>query len=248
MFKRLLIANRGEIACRIIRTAKKLGITCIAVYSEADLEAQHVKQADEAYCIGPAPSRDSYLNLEKLIHLAKQQHIDAIHPGYGFLAENADFAASCAKAGIIFVGPSAKAIELMGNKNQAKRLLAAAGIPLLPSYYGQAQDLVSLQAAAEKIAYPVLLKAAAGGGGKGMRVVRQSPEFPAQLAAAKREALASFGNDEILIERFLATPRHIEVQIFADHQGNIVHLWDRDCSIQRRYQKVIEEAPAPNIP
>ncbi len=248
MFKRLLIANRGEIACRIIRTAKKLGITCIAVYSEADVEAQHVKQADEAYCIGQAPSQDSYLNINKLIKLAKQQQVDAIHPGYGFLSENADFATACAKAGIIFVGPSAKAIELMGNKNQAKRLLAAANIPFLPSYYGQAQDQASLQKAAEQIAYPVLLKAAAGGGGKGMRVVRQASEFATQLAAAKREALNSFGNDEILIEKFLTTPRHIEVQIFADRQGNIVHLWDRDCSIQRRYQKVIEEAPAPNIP
>jgi 3-methylcrotonyl-CoA carboxylase alpha subunit len=247
MIRRLLIANRGEIACRIMRTAKKLGITCIAIYSEADNEAQHVKQADEAYYIGPAASRDSYLHIDNIIQLAKLQKIDAIHPGYGFLSENTVFAARCAEADILFVGPSAKAIELMGNKNQAKRLLASTGIPLLPSYYGEKQDLGTLQTAAEQIGFPVLLKAAAGGGGKGMRVVNNALELPAQLAAAKREALANFNNDEILIEKFLANPRHIEVQIFADHHGNTVHLFDRDCSIQRRYQKIIEEAPAPNI-
>lgn len=248
MFTRLLIANRGEIACRIIRTAKKLGMICIAIYSEADKNAQHVRQADEAYYIGPAPSRESYLNIAKIMELAKQAKIAAIHPGYGFLAENAAFAEACTQAEIIFIGPTAQAIQLMGHKAGAKRIMASAGIPLLPSYHEAAQDPATLQAAAERIGFPVLLKAAAGGGGKGMRVVESAEQFSAQLAAAKRESLASFGSDEIIIEKYLTKPRHIEVQIFADNQGNIVHLFDRDCSIQRRYQKVIEEAPAPNIP
>lgn len=248
MIKRLLIANRGEIACRIIRTAKKLGICCVAIYSEVDQAAQHVKQADEAYCVGPAPSRESYLNIDKIIQIAQQHQADAIHPGYGFLAENAEFAVRCTETGITFIGPPAEAIELMGNKNQAKRLLANADIPLLPSYYGQTQELSTLQTAANHIGYPLLLKAAAGGGGKGMRIVYHAHEFEEQLAAAKREALASFGCDEILLEKYLVKPRHIEVQIFADVHGNVVHLFDRDCSIQRRYQKIIEEAPAPNIP
>jgi len=247
MFKRLLIANRGEIACRIIRSAQKLGIRCIAIYSEVDAEALHVKQADEAYCIGSAASRDSYLNMDNIIRLAIDKQIDAIHPGYGFLAENAKFAALCAANAITFIGPSAKAIELMGNKNGAKGLLANAGIAMLPSYYGKAQDEASLERAAEQIGYPVLLKPAAGGGGKGMRIVDSPADFTKQLSAAKREALASFANDEILIEKYLPSPRHIEVQIFADKFGQVVHLFDRDCSLQRRYQKVIEEAPAPNI-
>lgn len=248
MFKRLLIANRGEIACRIIHTARKMGITCIAIYSDADRQAQHVRQADEAYRIGPAASKESYLNSRSIIALAQQIQADAIHPGYGFLAENADFAAACVAANIIFIGPTPHAIRSMGHKSVAKRLMAAAGIPLLPSYHKSTQDTTTLQAAAEQIGYPILIKAAGGGGGKGMRIVWQAKELAEQLIAAKREAQISFNNSEILLEKFLINARHIEVQVFADQQGNVIHLFDRDCSIQRRYQKIIEEAPAPNIP
>jgi 3-methylcrotonyl-CoA carboxylase alpha subunit len=247
MFKRLLIANRGEIACRIMRTAKQMSLTCIAIYSDADRKAQHVLQADEAYWIGPSPSKDSYLHIANILELAKKVGVDAIHPGYGFLAENADFAAACEQAGICFIGPSSNAMRLMGSKDTAKTLMAKASIPLLPGYYGKVQDVNTLQAAAERIGYPVLLKAVAGGGGKGMRIVNSSMEFAEQLASARREAKASFGNDSMLVEKFLSHARHIEVQVFADKQGQTIHLWDRDCSIQRRYQKIIEEAPAPDI-
>lgn len=247
MFNKILIANRGEIACRIIRTAHRLGIRCVAIYSEVDADALHVKQADEAYCIGPAPSRESYLQMDRIIEIAKKTQAEAIHPGYGFLAENAEFAKHCKQSNIIFIGPTAEAIHAMGSKSLAKEIMEKAGIPLVPGYHGEDQNLNVLEAAAEKIAYPVLLKAAAGGGGKGMRVVWQQNGFESALAAAKREALASFGDDRILVEKYLINPRHIEIQIFADQHGNFVHLFERDCSIQRRHQKIVEEAPASHL-
>lgn len=247
MFTKILIANRGEIACRVIRTAKLLGIQCVAVYSEVDANALHVKMADEAYCIGPAPSKESYLCGDKIIALALKTGAQAIHPGYGFLSENANFAQQCADAGIIFIGPPPKAIAAMGSKSTAKQLMEKAKVPMLPGYHGDDQSFETLQAEAEKIGYPVLLKAAAGGGGKGMRVVGKTSEFKSALAAAKREAQSSFGDDKILIEKYLLTPRHVEIQVFADTQGNAVYLFERDCSIQRRHQKIIEEAPAPQL-
>jgi 3-methylcrotonyl-CoA carboxylase alpha subunit len=247
MFSALLIANRGEIACRIIRTARRLGLRCIAVYSDADAHAPHVLLADEAHRLGPAPARESYLNVEAILEAAARSGAEAVHPGYGFLSENAHFAEACAKAGLAFVGPPPEAIRAMGSKSEAKAIMEKAGVPLVPGYHGadQAHDL--LAAEAERIGYPVLIKASAGGGGKGMRVVETPEAFEAALNGAKREAAASFGDDRVLIEKYLTKPRHIEIQVFADGQGHVLHLGERDCSIQRRHQKVIEEAPAPGM-
>ncbi len=245
--KKLLVANRGEIACRVMRTAKKLGIKTVAVYSDADEHAQHVLQADEAVRIGPAPSSASYLNVDAVITAAGLTGADAIHPGYGFLSENAGFAKACEKNNIIFVGPPAAAIEAMGSKAAAKQIMEAAGVPLLPGYHGDEQAPEVLQKAADEMGYPVLLKAVAGGGGKGMRQVASSKAFSDALATAKREAMSSFGDDVMLVEKFLTRPRHVEVQVFFDQQGNGVYLFERDCSVQRRHQKIIEEAPAPKV-
>ena len=247
MFRTLLIANRGEIACRIIRTARRMGLRTIAVHSDADATALHVAMADEAHRIGPAAPRDSYLRIEAILAAARASGAQAIHPGYGFLSENAEFAEACAAAGLIFVGPPPSAIRAMGGKSQAKALMAEAGVPLVPGYHGEAQDLPTLQSAADSIGYPVLIKASAGGGGKGMRVVDAAADFPAALEGAQREARSSFGDDRVLVERYLTRPRHIEIQVFADTQGNTVSLFERDCSIQRRHQKIIEEAPAPGM-
>ena len=247
MFKRLLIANRGEIACRVIRTARRLGIRCIAVNSDADEGALHVAMADEAYRIGPAPARESYLDIEAILGAAERARADAIHPGYGFLSENADFAEACAARGVVFVGPPAGAIRAMGSKSEAKRLMSGARVPLVPGYHGADQSPERLRREAEAIGWPVLLKASAGGGGRGMRAVERAEDFDAALAGAKREAAAAFGDDAMLIERYVTEPRHVEVQVFADRHGNFVHLCERDCSAQRRHQKVIEEAPAPGV-
>lgn len=247
MITRLLIANRGEIACRIIRTAKQLGLVTIAVYSTADKSACHVKLADEAYCIGEPLSQSSYLNQSAIIKVARQAKADAIHPGYGFLAENAEFARECQNHNIIFIGPTAEVIALMGDKAKAKNYLASFEVPLIPGYSENDQTPSTLLNAAIQIGFPVLLKAACGGGGKGMRIVNHQDEFDDNLQQAKQEALASFSDDRIIIEKYFTNPRHIEVQIFSDSQGNHVHLFERDCSIQRRHQKIIEEAPAPNI-
>ncbi len=244
---KLLIANRGEIACRVIRTARRLGIKTVAVYSAADADALHVTLADEAWCVGPAPARESYLDSGKILDAARAAGADAIHPGYGFLSENADFAQACADAGIIFVGPPASAIRAMGSKSAAKTLMGKSGVPLTPGYHGTSQDAQVLRKAAADIGYPVLIKASAGGGGKGMRVVESAAGLDAAIASAKREAAASFGDDQVLIEKYLTQPRHIEIQIFADTHGEVVSLFERDCSIQRRHQKVIEEAPAPGL-
>ena len=247
MFNKILIANRGEIACRVIRTARHLGIRTVAVFSDADRDALHVELADEAYPIGPAPARDSYLNVAAVLDAARRSGADAIHPGYGFLSENADFAEACAAAGVVFIGPPPAAIRAMGSKSAAKALMEAAGVPLVPGYHGAAQDPALLAAEADRIGYPVLIKASAGGGGKGMRVVESAAGFADALSLAQGEARASFGDDQVLIERYLTTPRHIEIQVFADAHGNIVSLFERDCSIQRRHQKVLEEAPAPGL-
>jgi 3-methylcrotonyl-CoA carboxylase alpha subunit len=247
MFNKVLIANRGEIACRIIRTLKKLNITAVAVYSDADRHAQHVKLADEAYYLGPAPAAESYLCIDKIIAIAKKAHVEAIHPGYGFLAENANFARACEHAGIIFIGPPVPAIESMGSKAGAKALMMKHDVPTLPGYHNKDQNPEILFAAAKAIGFPVLIKASFGGGGRGMRIVHEEASFSEALATAKREALNSFGNDEVILEKYLAMPRHVEVQIFADQAQNYVYLFERDCSIQRRHQKVIEEAPAPRV-
>jgi 3-methylcrotonyl-CoA carboxylase alpha subunit len=247
MFSKILIANRGEIACRIMRTARRLAIRTVAVYSDADAGALHVAMADEAYRIGPAPARESYLSIERVIAAARQSGAEAIHPGYGFLSENAEFADACAEAGIVFIGPPAAAIRAMGSKSAAKALMAKAGVPLVPGYHGVEQGEKLLASEAKKIGYPVLIKASAGGGGKGMRIVERQDDFAAALASAKREAKASFGDDTVLVEKYLTRPRHIEMQVFADTHGNCVHLFERDCSIQRRHQKVVEEAPAPGM-
>jgi len=247
MLKSVLIANRGEIACRVIKTAKRLGLRTIAVYSDADADALHVALADEAVRIGGPLARDSYLKIDAVIQAAKQTGAQAIHPGYGFLSENAKFAEACAEAKIAFVGPPASAIRAMGGKSEAKALMAKAGVPLVPGYHGEDQDPATLEAAADKIGYPVLIKASAGGGGKGMKVAESKGEFRDQLASAKREALNSFSDDRVLVEKYLARPRHVEIQVFADSHGNCVYLFERDCSIQRRHQKVIEEAPAPGM-
>ena len=247
MFGKILIANRGEIACRVIRTARRMGIRTAAVFSEADAGALHATMADEAYAIGPAPARESYLSIERVIDAARRAAADAVHPGYGFLAENAEFAESCEAAGIAFIGPPASAIRAMGSKAAAKTLMEKAGVPTVPGYHGEDQSEAALAAAARRIGYPVLIKPSAGGGGKGMRPVAEARIFAPSLATAKREALAAFGDDRVLIEKYLTRPRHIEVQIFADRRGNTVHLFERDCSVQRRLQKVIEEAPAPGL-
>ena len=247
MFKRLLIANRGEIACRVIRTARRLGVRCIAVCSDADADALHVAMADEAHRIGPPPARESYLDIDAILGAAERARADAIHPGYGFLSENADFAEACAARGIVFVGPPPEAIRAMGSKSGAKRLMAEAGVPLVPGYHGADQSPERLRREAEAIGWPVLLKASAGGGGRGMRAVERAGDFDTALAGAKREAAAAFGDDSMLIERYVAEPRHVEVQVFADRHGRFVHLFERDCSAQRRHQKVVEEAPAPGV-
>ncbi|MGX1100522.1 acetyl/propionyl/methylcrotonyl-CoA carboxylase subunit alpha [Amorphus sp. MBR-141] len=245
--KTLLIANRGEIACRVIRTAQRMGIRTVAVHSDADRSALHVAMADEAVRIGPAPASESYLSVEAILAAARATGADAIHPGYGFLSENPEFVEAVEAAGIVFVGPPASAIRAMGLKDAAKRLMEKAGVPVVPGYHGEAQDIVVLAGKATDIGYPVLIKARAGGGGKGMRRVDRSADFKDALGAAKREARASFGDDRVLVEKFVATPRHIEVQVFGDRHGNVVHLFERDCSLQRRHQKVIEEAPAPGM-
>ncbi len=248
MFEKILIANRGEIACRVIRTARRLGIRTAAVYSEADAHALHVEMADEAYPIGPAPASESYLAIGRIIDAARRAGAQAIHPGYGFLSENPGFAEACDHAGIVFIGPPATAIRAMGSKSRAKELMEKSGVPLVPGYHGAAQELEVLARAAERIGYPVLLKASAGGGGKGMRVVERAADLESAVASAAREAVSSFGDGRLLIEKYLPCPRHVEIQVFADRHGNIVYLFERDCSIQRRYQKVIEEAPAPGLP
>jgi 3-methylcrotonyl-CoA carboxylase alpha subunit len=247
MFDKLLVANRGEIACRVLRTARRMGLRTVAVYSDADARAMHVSLADEAYRIGPAPARESYLSIEAILGAAARSGAQAVHPGYGFLSENAAFAEACQAAGLAFVGPPAAAIRAMGSKSAAKRIMAEAGVPLVPGYHGEAQDPARLEEEAARIGYPVLVKAVAGGGGKGMRAVTEPAAFQDALAGARREALASFGDDRVLLERYLARPRHVEVQVFADALGNAVHLFERDCSIQRRHQKVLEEAPAPGL-
>jgi 3-methylcrotonyl-CoA carboxylase alpha subunit len=247
VFDTLLIANRGEIACRIMRTARRLGLRSVAVYSEADLRARHVREADEAYLIGAAPAAESYLRIEAIVEAARRSGAQAIHPGYGFLSENAAFAEACAVAGLVFVGPPPAAIRAMGSKSEAKTIMAAAGVPLVPGYHGEEQTPARLAEEAERIGYPVLIKASAGGGGKGMRVVERPEDFSEQLAAARREAKAAFGDERVLVEKYLTRPRHIEIQIFVDGRGEAVFLFERDCSIQRRHQKVIEEAPAPGL-
>ncbi len=247
MITKLLIANRGEIACRIIRTARAMRIATVAVYSDADAKALHVRQADEAVHIGPSPAAESYLVGEKIIAAAKQTGADAIHPGYGFLSENADFAQAVIDAGLIWVGPKPSSIRAMGLKDAAKQLMRSAGVPVTPGYDGSDQSVERLTAEAEAIGYPVLIKAVAGGGGKGMRKVDAPADFAAALESCRREAKASFGNDEVLLEKWITSPRHIEVQVFGDAHGNVVHLFERDCSLQRRHQKVIEEAPAPGM-
>ncbi len=247
MISKLLIANRGEIACRIIRSARAMGIATVAVYSDADGKALHVRQADEAVHIGPSPAAESYLVGEKIIAAAKETGTEAIHPGYGFLSENADFAQAVIDAGLIWVGPKPSSIEAMGLKDAAKERMIAAGVPVTPGYLGEDQSVERLTKEAEAIGYPVLIKAVAGGGGKGMRKVDAPADFEAALESCKREAKASFGNDEVLLEKWITSPRHIEVQVFGDSHGNVVHLFERDCSLQRRHQKVIEEAPAPGM-
>ena len=247
MFKSVLIANRGEIACRIARTARRLGLRSIAVYSEADSEALHVRLCDEACNIGPPPAAQSYLAIDKLIAAARKAGAECIHPGYGFLSENADFAQACLDAKIVFVGPPPQAIRAMGLKDRAKMAMEKAGVPVVPGYHGEMQEPKFLKQKAYEIGYPVLIKAVAGGGGKGMRRVERHADFDAALAAAQREAKAAFGNAQVLIEKYVASPRHIELQIFADRQGNAIHLGERDCSLQRRHQKVLEEAPAPGM-
>ncbi|MBA4163437.1 MAG: methylcrotonoyl-CoA carboxylase [Erythrobacter sp.] len=247
MIAKVLIANRGEIACRVIRTARAMGVATVAVYSDADAKALHVRSADEAVHIGPSPATESYLVGEKIIAAAKATGADAIHPGYGFLSENAGFAQAVIDAGLIWVGPKPSSIEAMGLKDAAKKLMRAAGVPVTPGYEGEDQSVERLTQEAEAIGYPVLIKAVAGGGGKGMRKVDAPEDFEAALESCRREAKASFGNDEVLLEKWITSPRHIEVQVFGDSHGNVVHLFERDCSLQRRHQKVIEEAPAPGM-
>jgi 3-methylcrotonyl-CoA carboxylase alpha subunit len=246
-FRSVLIANRGEIACRVIRTARAMGLRTVAVYSEADRVALHVALADEAVLLGPARARDSYLNIERVIEAARQTGAEAIHPGYGFLSENPEFAQACASAGIVFVGPTAEMMIAMGSKSGSKALMEKAGVPLVPGYHGEAQDDTTLSRAADKIGFPVLVKASAGGGGRGMRVVRAAAELGEAIVSAKREAKAAFGDDRLLIEKYVDNPRHIEVQVIGDSYGNLVSLFERECTLQRRHQKVIEEAPSPTL-
>jgi 3-methylcrotonyl-CoA carboxylase alpha subunit len=247
MFSKILIANRGEIACRVIRTARRMGLRTVAVYSEADARALHVASADEAFCIGPAPAKESYLRGDAILAVAKQSGAQAIHPGYGFLSENEAFAEACESAGIVFIGPPAAAIRAMGSKSAAKAIMQKAKVPLVPGYHGDRQEPDFLQGQADKIGFPILIKASAGGGGKGMRIVERTGDFAAALDSCKREAASAFGDDKVLLERYLRRPRHIEIQVFADRHGHCVHLFERDCSVQRRHQKVLEEAPAPGL-
>jgi 3-methylcrotonyl-CoA carboxylase alpha subunit len=246
-FRTLLIANRGEIACRVIRSAKAMGLRTVAVYSEADRDALHVAMADEAVLLGPARARDSYLNIERVIDAAKKSGAEAVHPGYGFLSENAEFAQACADAGLVFVGPTAAMMTAMGSKSGSKMLMEKAGVPLVPGFHGEAQDEKTLADAADKIGFPVLVKASAGGGGRGMRIVRSAGELAPAIVSAKREAKAAFGDDRMLIEKYVDNPRHIEVQIIGDSHGNLLSLFERECTLQRRHQKVIEEAPSPTL-
>jgi 3-methylcrotonyl-CoA carboxylase alpha subunit len=247
MFTKILIANRGEIACRVVRTARRMGVRTVAVYSDADAGALHVEACDEAYRLGPPPPRESYLAGDKIIAIARQAGAQAIHPGYGFLSENADFAAAVVAAGLVFIGPPPAAIRAMGSKAESKTIMGRAGVALVPGYHGVDQDDALLQREADAIGYPVLIKASAGGGGKGMRVVERSDDFVAALGSARREAKASFGDQTVLLEKYLLEPRHIEMQVFADTHGECIHLFERDCSVQRRHQKVVEEAPAPGM-
>ena len=247
MFKKILIANRGEIACRVAATARRMAIKTVAVYSDADASAKHVGFCDEAVHIGGSAPKDSYLRWEKIIEAARATGAEAIHPGYGFLSENEEFANACANAGLVFIGPPASAIKAMGLKAESKQLMEKAGVPLVPGYHGADQDPALLQREADRIGYPVLIKASAGGGGKGMRAVEKSGDFEAALASCKREAINSFGNDTVLVEKYAQRPRHIEIQVFGDMHGNYVYLFERDCSVQRRHQKVLEEAPAPGM-
>jgi 3-methylcrotonyl-CoA carboxylase alpha subunit len=247
MFDKILIANRGEIACRVARTARRMGMRTVAVYSDADAGALHVAACDEAYRLGPPPPRESYLDGAAIIAIAKRAGAQAIHPGYGFLSENEAFAGAVAAAGLVFIGPPPSAIRAMGSKSESKRIMAKAGVPLVPGYHGDDRDDALLAREAAAIGYPVLIKASAGGGGKGMRVVDRREEFAAALAAARREARAGFGDDSVLLEKYLTAPRHIEMQVFADTHGNCVHVFERDCSVQRRHQKILEEAPAPGM-
>jgi 3-methylcrotonyl-CoA carboxylase alpha subunit len=247
MFTKILIANRGEIACRVAATARRLGIKTVAVYSDADARAKHVAACDESVHIGGSAPRDSYLRWERIIEAAKATGAQAIHPGYGFLSENEAFANACAEAGLVFIGPPASAILAMGLKAESKQLMEKAGVPLVPGYHGSDQDPVMLKHEADRIGYPVLIKASAGGGGKGMRAVYKPEEFADALASCQREARNSFGSDAVLIEKYVQRPRHIEIQVFGDTQGNCVYLFERDCSVQRRHQKVLEEAPAPGM-
>jgi 3-methylcrotonyl-CoA carboxylase alpha subunit len=246
-FRTLLIANRGEIAARVIRTARAMGLRTVAVYSEADRDAMHVAMADEAVLLGPARARDSYLNIERVIEAARASGAEAVHPGYGFLSENAEFAQACADAGLVFVGPTADMMAAMGSKSGSKMLMEKAGVPLVPGYHGEAQDEATLAKAANKVGFPVLVKASAGGGGRGMRIVRSAGELAAAIVSAKREAKAAFGDDRMLIEKFVDNPRHIEVQVIGDSHGNLLSLFERECTLQRRHQKVIEEAPSPTL-
>ncbi|WP_243713410.1 acetyl/propionyl/methylcrotonyl-CoA carboxylase subunit alpha [Luteimonas terrae] len=247
LFDTVLIANRGEIACRIIATCRRLGIRTVAVYSDADRNARHVRLADEAVHIGPSAARESYLRADKLLDAARRTGAQAIHPGYGFLSENAAFAQACADAGVVFIGPKPSSIQAMGDKREAKALMQAAGVPVTPGYHGDNQEPAFLQQQADDIRYPVLIKASAGGGGKGMRLVEKREDFAAALLSCQREAESSFGDARVLIERYIVRPRHVEMQVFGDRHGNVVHLFERDCSVQRRHQKVLEEAPAPEL-
>uniref|UniRef100_A0A804LRN0 Methylcrotonoyl-CoA carboxylase subunit alpha n=1 Tax=Zea mays TaxID=4577 RepID=A0A804LRN0_MAIZE len=246
--EKVLVANRGEIACRVMRTARRLGVATVAVYSDADRGALHVRAADEAVRIGPPPARESYLNARAIIEAALRTGAQAIHPGYGFLSESADFAQLCEAEGLKFIGPPASAIRDMGDKSASKRIMGAAGVPLVPGYHGADQDVELLKLEADKIGYPVLIKPTHGGGGKGMRIVERPDEFVDSVLSAQREAAASFGVNTLLIEKYITQPRHVEVQVFGDQHGNAIYLYERDCSLQRRHQKIIEEAPAPNVP
>ena len=248
MFHKILIANRGEIACRVIDTCRKMGVATVAVYSDADATARHVSMADEAVRLGPAPVAESYLLSDAIIQAAIETGAQAVHPGYGFLSENPTFAQSLADAGIVFIGPSADAIRAMGLKDAAKKLMENANVPVVPGYHGADQNDALLAAEAEKVGYPVLIKAVAGGGGKGMRLVEAKADFSEALQSARSEAVTAFGHSDVLVEKFVQNPRHIEIQVFGDSHGNAVHLFERDCSLQRRHQKVIEEAPAPDMP
>ncbi|MDO8696305.1 MAG: biotin carboxylase N-terminal domain-containing protein, partial [Pseudomonas sp.] len=244
-FNKILIANRGEIACRVMRTAKELGYRTVAVYSVADAGARHVQVADEAVCIGPAQVNQSYLVIDNIIAAAQKTGADAIHPGYGFLSENAEFARACEAAGIVFIGPTVEAIHLMGSKRLSKIAMLAAGVPCIPGYEGEAQDEDSLIREAGRIGYPLMIKASAGGGGRGMRLVHEAAELATQLRTARSEAQNAFGSGELILERAVIKPRHVEIQVFGDQLGNILYLGERDCSVQRRHQKVVEEAPCP---